>query len=184
MDTRDDHPRLRIDRPRIRAAHEGRLAEWPRERRPLTVRAEVEVVENQRKTARVGPFVIESDEGAIVGGDATAPTPLSLFISAVGFAILTDLVRAFAVHDLEVDDLRLEIEADFPLGAKYGDEPIGVEASEVRYTVDVRSGAARAAVEAAIEWAERYCHAVHSLRQPVAVTGRYRVDGEPLITTG
>ena len=184
MDVRDDQPRLRIDRQRIRAAHERRLAEWPRERRPLTIRSELQVVENQRKTARVGAFVIESDEGAIVGGEGTAPTPLSLFISAVGFAVLTDLVRAFALHDLGVSDLRLEIEADFPLGAKYGDEPIGVEASEVRYTVHVRSDAEREAVEAAIEWAERYCHAVQSLRQPVPVTGRYRVNGEPIITTG
>jgi uncharacterized OsmC-like protein len=184
MDTQDEHPRLRIDRPRIRAAHEGRLAEWPRERRPLTIRAEVEVLENHRKSARIGAFVVESDEPPVVGGDGTAPTPLSFFISAVGFAVLTDLVRSFAVHDLEVDDLRLEIEADFPLGAKYGGEQIGVEASGVRYTVDVRSSAPREAVEAAIAWAERSCHAVHSLRQPVPVTGRYRLDGEPLVTTG
>jgi uncharacterized OsmC-like protein len=177
---RDD---LRIDAQRIRSAHEGRLADWPKERRPLTIRASLEVLESHRKVARVGPFEVLSDEGAIVGGDGTAPTPLSLFVSAVGFAILTDLVRAFALRDLPVRDLRLDIEADFPLGAKYGGEDIGVEASEVRWTVDIASEAPRSEIEAAIVWAERYCHAVESLRRPVPARGRYRVEGELVAET-
>lgn len=184
MDPAERRSGLPIDRDRIRAAHENRLTEWPRERRPLTIRASVRAVENQRKTAQVGPFMVESDEGEIVGGDGTAPTPLSYFVAAVGFAVLTDLVRAFALRDIEVDDLSLEIEADFPLGAKYAGEPIGVEASEVRYSVDVTSRAPRRNVEEAIAWAERYCHAVHSLRQPVRVTASYLVDGVPVPVTG
>lgn len=183
-DARDD---LRIDAQRIRAAHEGRLAEWPRERRPLTIKASVEVLESHRKLARVGAFEVLSDEGAIVGGEGTAPTPLSLFVSAVGFAILTDLVRAFALRDIAVRDLRLDIEADFPLEAKYGGRDlgpdVGVEATEVRWTVDIRSDAPREEIEAAIAWAERFCHAVHSLRRPVPAVGRYRVDGEIVATT-
>jgi uncharacterized OsmC-like protein len=178
MDTSDGHVPLRIDRARIRASHEARLVDWPRDPKPLTIRAAVRAVENHRKTAQVGPFVVESDEGAIVGGEGTAPTPLSYFVASIGFAVLTDLVRAFALGELEVDDLRLEIEADFPLGAKYGSEPVGVEASEVRYTVEVTSGASRDELEDAIAWAERYCHAVHTLRRPVRVTARYRVGGE------
>lgn len=174
---------LRIDADRIRAAHEGRLSEWPKERRPLTIRASVEVVESHRKRARVGSFTVESDEGAIVGGDGTAPTPLSYFVSSIGFAVLTDLVRAFAVRGVPVTDLRLDIEADFPLGAKYGGEEIGVEASEVRWTVDIASPAPRDAIDEAIAWAERYCHAVHTLRRPVRATGRYRVGGEVVTTT-
>jgi uncharacterized OsmC-like protein len=177
---RDD---LRIDAQRIRAAHEGRVAAWLPERRPLTIKASIEVLESHRKLARVGAFEVLSDEGAIVGGDGTAPTPLSLFVSAVGFAVLTDLVRAFAVRDVAVQDLRLEIEADFPLGAKYGGEDVGVEASEVRWTVDIRSAAPREEIDAAIAWAERFCHAVHSLRRPVPAVGRYRVDGELVATT-
>jgi uncharacterized OsmC-like protein len=171
---------LHVDRPRIRAAHEARLRDWPKDPKPLTVRATASVTESHRKTARVGSFTIESDEGAIVGGSGLAPTPLSYFVSAIGLAVLTDVVRAFAVFDLPMDDLRLEIEAEFPLGAKYGSEPDGVAASAVRYTVDVATDAPRDRVAAAVAWAERSCHAVHSLREPVAVTGRYRVGGEAL----
>lgn len=180
MDPTHASGRLRIDRRRIREAHQARLAEWPRERTPLTIRSTVRVVESHRKSARVGPFTIESDEGAIVGGDGSAPTPLGYFVSAVGLAVLTDLVRAFALFDLPLDDLGLEIEADFPLDAKYGDAPLGVAASEVRYTVDVRSEVPLEAVQRAVAWAERYCHAVHSLREPVRVEARYLLNGGSL----
>lgn len=172
---------LHVDRARIREAHEARLHEWPKDPKPLTVRSEVRVVENHRKTARVGMFTIESDEGPIVGGEGTAPTPLSYFVSAVGLAVLTDLVRAFSVFDLPVDDLRVEVVADFPLEAKYGDGDGGVAAREVRYSVDVASAVPADRIAEAVAWAERFCHAVHTLREPVAVAASYRLGGEVLI---
>ena len=101
-------------------------------------------------------------------------------MSAIGFAVLTDLVRAFSLFDLPADDLRLEIEAEFPLGAKYGLEPAGVAASAIRYTVEVASDAPRDRVAEAIAWAERYCHAVHTIREPVPIAGTYRLAGDPL----
>ena len=172
---------LHIDRARIREAHAARLHEWPKDPKPLTVRADVRVLESHRKTARVGAFTIESDEGPIVGGEGTAPTPLSYFVSAVGLAVLTDLVRAFSVFDLPVDDLRVEVVADFPLEAKYGAGAGSVAAREVRYTVDVASAAPADRVAEAVAWAERFCHAVHTLREPVAVAGSYRLGGQLLV---
>jgi uncharacterized OsmC-like protein len=180
MSVPEEHDSLHIDRARIRSAHEGRLREWPQDPRPLTVRSNVWVAENHRKEARVGTFTVVSDEGAIVGGDGSAPSPLSYFTAAIGFAVLTDLVRAFAVFDLPASDLRLEIEAEFPLGAKYGDGLGGVAAREVRYIVDIASTAPRERVAEAVAWAETYCHAVHTLRDPVAVRADYRLGGEPL----
>jgi uncharacterized OsmC-like protein len=184
MGNLDQQGSLHIDRARIRAAHEARLRDWPADPKPLTVRAAVEVTGNHRKRARVGSFTIESDEGAIVGGEGTAPTPLSYLGAAIGFAVLTDIVRALAVLEVAADDLRLELEAEFPLDSKYGDGTGSVAAREVRYTVDIASTAPRADVARAVAWAERYCHAVHSLREPVAVSATYRMAGEPLALPG
>lgn len=169
---------LRIDRHRIREAHAGRRHEYAASPRPLSIRAEVRAVENQRKTAKVGPFVIESDEGAIVGGDGTAPSPLSYFVAGLGFAVLTDMVRAFALNDVPVNELRLEIVAEFPLGAKYADSGSAVAAERVHYSVDVRSPAPPEQIEAVISWTERFCHALHTVRAPVAVDAAYRLNGE------
>jgi hypothetical protein len=58
-----------------------------------------------------------------------------------------------------------------------------VEASEIRWTVDIRSDAPRAAVEEAIAWTERYGHAVQTLRRPVPAIGRYRLEGDLVATT-
>lgn len=180
--TSEPRPALSMDRARIRSAHESRQEAWQTDPKPLTVRAAVRVVEDHRKTARVGAFTIESDEGTIVGGAGTAPSPLSYFVSAIGFSVLTDLVRAFAVFELPVDELSLDVEADFPLKAKYGGEPVSIAASSVRYDVSIASPAPRERIAEAVAWAERHCHAVHSLREPVRVEGRYQVGGEPLTT--
>ena len=169
---------LRIQHRRIREAHDARRREYAVAPRPLSIRAQVRAVENQLKTASVGTFTIESDEGAIVGGEARAPTPLSYFVAGLGFAILTDLVRAFALKDVSVDELQLEIVADFPLDAKYAERGTAVAAERVRYAVDVGSQASREKVEAAIEWAEGFCHALHTVREPVAVEAAYRLNGE------
>jgi uncharacterized OsmC-like protein len=171
---------LRIDRRRIREAHEARRAEYRETPRPLSIRADVRVLQDHLKEARIGSFVITSDEGPIVGGGGTAPTPLSYFVASLGFAVLTDLVRAFSVFDLPVDELRLEIRADFPLGAKYADAATSVAAERVEYTVHVTSSAPGPAVEEAIRWAERFCHAVHTVREPVPVEAAYRFNGAPV----
>jgi uncharacterized OsmC-like protein len=176
----DGSASLRIDLRKIRTAHEGRRAAWPRERGPLSVRATVHVIEDHRKEARVGTWVIESGEGPIVGGAGTAPTPLSYVVASLGFAVPTDLVRAFPVFDLPVDDLGLEIDADFPLAASHADEAGGVAAERLRYAVSIRSPGPREQVQAAIAWSERFCHAVHSLREPVPVGATYRLNDEPV----
>ena len=55
-----------------------------------------------------GPWEMATDEGAFHGGDATAPPPLALFVSALTGCIMTQM-RAFAkrlgvtITDLQVD---------------------------------------------------------------------------------
>jgi len=36
-------------------------------------------------------------------------------------------------------------------------------------------------IEAAVAWSERFCHAVHSLREPVRVDATYRLNDEPVV---
>lgn len=64
----------------------------PDSEHPITVRLTGEIVENERKRVVVAEdvpkgssFAIVSDEGAGLGGDDVAPTPLSYFTAAVAF---------------------------------------------------------------------------------------------------
>lgn len=49
------------------------------------IEAECESLERMRKVARVQGFEVHCDEGARVGGDNTAPSPLGYFVAGVGF---------------------------------------------------------------------------------------------------
>jgi hypothetical protein len=49
------------------------------------IEAECESLERMRKVARVQGFEVFCDEGAHVGGDSTAPSPLGYFVAGVGF---------------------------------------------------------------------------------------------------
>jgi len=168
------------DRERIRSAHRKRIAAYAEDPKPLTVSAQIRAIDGQVKEATSRQFVIRSDEGPIVGGSDEAPSPLTFFVSSIGFAILTDLIRAFAIDDVAVSGLRLSVHADFPLGGKYAGAEGGSEAERVVYEVEVESPEAEERVRAAVRWTEEHCHALNTVRRPVPVDATYRLNGTVL----
>ena len=53
--------------------------------REILVEATAETLEKMRKEGSVRGFTVMCDEGAHVGGDNTAPSPLAYFNVAIGF---------------------------------------------------------------------------------------------------
>ena len=53
--------------------------------REIVVEATAETLEKMRKEGSVRGFTVMCDEGAHVGGDDTAPSPLAYFNVAIGF---------------------------------------------------------------------------------------------------
>ena len=53
--------------------------------REIVVEATAETLEKMRKQGTVRGFTVMCDEGAHVGGDNTAPSPLAYFNVAIGF---------------------------------------------------------------------------------------------------
>lgn len=53
--------------------------------RDIEIEANAETLERMRKTGQVRGFTVMCDEGENVGGDNTAPPPLSYFTLAIGF---------------------------------------------------------------------------------------------------
>ena len=53
--------------------------------REIVVEATAEALEKMRKQGSVRGFTVMCDEGAHVGGDSTAPSPLAYFNVAIGF---------------------------------------------------------------------------------------------------
>lgn len=167
-----------IDLARIKKAHEDRREELAASLAPpLTVRATVRVVEDHLKEARVGNFTFRSDETEHLGGRGAAPTPLAYFVASVGFCLLTQYTRAAAIHEVVVDDLRIDVRASFPVEWKYGLGDASSACNRLSYTLDVASPASAAQLAELLAWAERACHVVSSLREPVPVEVRLRRNG-------
>ena len=63
-------------------------------------------------------FELATDEGAFHGGDATAPSPLALFVGGLTGCIMTQ-IRAFAKRmDVSLNDLRVETRVEWDWTAK------------------------------------------------------------------
>jgi hypothetical protein len=75
-----------IDRERIRRQHGDRAAELRAhpDQAKIVTRAKVRIVKDFLKEAQLGRFTIRSDEHA-PAGTGEAPTPLQIFVAAVGF---------------------------------------------------------------------------------------------------
>ena len=140
--------------------------------------AHVSVISGQHKEARARGFVFESDEGEIVGGRNSAPSPLTYFVASIGFAVLTDLVRAFALRDISSRRIELDITAVFPVAKKYTGEDVLISADNIRYVVEIDSDAPAELIREAVRWTEEHCHAVHTVREPVTVDATYALNGE------
>ena len=77
----------------------------------------------------------------------------------------------------------MELRGTFPVAGKYGvgdDDAAAFE--EIDYTLDVKSPAPKDRVRALVEKSERFCHAAKSLRNPVAVVARVRLNDQELET--
>ena len=171
-----------IDLVRIRESHEARgekiRMEDPNAR--IVTRATVRTVGNLLKEARVGQFTFQSDEAAMLGGDGLAPNPLAYFVASIGFCLLTQLTRACALEDIPVESMSMDVRASFPLEKKYGISDLSAACEKVTYTLDVVGDVDAERLRAALEWSESVCHVVRSLKEPVPVEMKLKLNGTEL----
>lgn len=87
----------------------------PGERLRFEVNLTAEAGEKMSKRARVEPnldtwstFEIACDEGTALGGDDSAPPPLSYLSAGIAFCLLTHLQQFARQRQLQLDDLRVE----------------------------------------------------------------------------
>ena len=121
-----------------------------------------------------GPFEMASDEGSFHGGDATAPPPLAMFVSALTGCIMTQM-RAFAkrlgvtITDLEVDT---QVVWDWTAtGRTY-------ETAPHSFAIDVKLSSPddEAKVREVIETAKKGCFLEQTLGVKNVITHRLKTD--------
>jgi uncharacterized OsmC-like protein len=83
------------------------MQEWPIEVNFIAKSVGKMRTEIQVETANTGAWDLATDEGALHGGDATAPPPLALFVASLASCLSTQ-IRAFAKRmDIQVTSVEI-----------------------------------------------------------------------------
>ena len=138
------------------------------------MRNEVHVV--AEVPAAGGAFDIATDEGAGMGGDATAPTPLHYFTAALAGCFMTQMRFWAARLDVTLEGLVVEGRTEF-LGRRQGRGPYVTEPVGFELAVHVDSGSPHANVLALVEAAKGSCFVEQTLARGVPVRHRLHHDG-------
>ena len=118
-----------------------------------------------------GKLTLESDQPSFQGGGGTRPGPMHYALFGLASCFTTTFVTVAAMEGVELEEVRATAELDMNLSKSLGlgDEPI-IEG--VRVTLEVRSPASRAAIEALAQQAEQRCPAVYCITTPIPLSHR------------
>jgi len=127
--------------------------------------------------AETSQFEVFADEGAHLGGDNTAPRPLTYFLLSVGFCALTQLHRYSDMLKVNLRDQKVTVRSGFRTDGSVLQGTI--QASTVDFEIDfeVESDDPPDRVAACIRAAEAGCFVMQAVVQPTKVTRKVTLNG-------
>src|SRR5690554_5391634 len=112
-------------------------------------------------------FNITIDEPAELGGTNKGMNPVEALLGSLG-ACQAIVARVYAQKfDVELDDLRVEVEGDIDLDGFFGKAPVRPGYSEIRYNFIIQSSSPQANIDKLIQHLQNHCPVGDSLAQPV-----------------
>jgi putative redox protein len=146
----------------------------------VTFAASTSLRDEYRTEARIREFQLDVDEPPLIGGTDTGPTPVELVLAALGTCQEIVYATYARVLGIPVDAVSVDAEGRVDLRGFFGvaDVPAGFQ--DVSFTVDIASSASPEDVARLVETVNAHCPVLDILRQPVAVQGQYRLNGEVL----
>lgn len=122
-------------------------------------------------------FSFDVDVDKNKGGEGSAPAPGAYARGAVASCIAMGCAMVFAQRGLPFTSIRVEVAADLDAGSgllALNDDPPGFR--ELRYTIDVDSGADAAELRDAAEAVTSRSPILNSIARPVPVKGEIRIN--------
>jgi uncharacterized OsmC-like protein len=145
----------------------------------LTFATTARLVDGLRCEIEDGSWRLAADMPAKIGGSDTAPSPGVLGRGALASCLVIGISRWAARLGVPLDALEVEVEADLDARGELGMSPeIRPGYGEVRYTISLRSSAARERVAELIATAERHSPYLDIFGRAVALRGIRHVNGE------
>jgi putative redox protein len=142
------------------------IKEHQTELKPWTVTVSVKKEDGFLSSAsRQGSDIVwYSDESKDRGGTGKGPSPLSYFMSSLGFCQMVHYVEHCSVENLELDSLDIKVE-----GKISPQKP--VRFTDVTYEVQIRSGESDERVKDLARKAAEDCYVTNTLRRSSNVNG-------------
>ena len=145
-----------------------------------TFAASTSLVDEYRTEVRIREFTLEVDEPPLIGGTDSGPTPVELVLAALGTCQEIVYATYARVLGIPLDGVSVNAEGRLDLRGFFGvaDVPAGFQ--DVTFTVDISSPAPAEDVARLVAAVNAHCPVLDILKQPVAVTGEFRLNGEAL----
>jgi hypothetical protein len=94
--------------------------------------------------------------------------------------MFSQLTRYASEFGVQIDRAELDIRCEYDAAGKLMIEDISPAAKLVTYKWEIESPATEEQVREVVEWVDRGCHTLNTMRQPVPVHGRAELNGEPI----
>jgi hypothetical protein len=94
--------------------------------------------------------------------------------------MFSQLTRYASEFGVQIDRAELDVRCEYDAGGKLMIDEVSPAAKNVTYRWDIDSPAPPEKVREVVEWVDRGCHTINTLRQPVPIFGRAEVNGEPI----
>ncbi len=127
--------------------------------------------------AQIRQFGFTVDEPESLGGTDQGPNPVELVLAALGTCQEIVYATYARVLGVPVESVSVKVEGSLDPRGFFGvaDVPAGFQT--ITYTVDIESTASREQIRQLVDAVNSHCPVLDILRQPVAVEGRYSLNG-------
>jgi uncharacterized OsmC-like protein len=127
--------------------------------------------------AETSQFEVFADEGPRMGGDNSAPRPLTYFLLSVGFCALTQLHRYSDMLKVELREQKVSVRSGFRTDGSVLQGTIQASTVDFEIDFDVESDDPPDRVAACIRAAEAGCFVMQAVVQPTKVTRNVTLNG-------
>ena len=125
-------------------------------------------------------FEVLCDEGVNLGGENSAPKPITYFLWSVGFCALTQLHRYGEMMKVELRNAKVTVRSKFKTEGSVLKGTVKASPVDFEIAFDVESDAPPERVSACIRNAEAGCYVMQCVKEPTPVKREIRLNGKTL----
>ncbi|MHC4959571.1 MAG: OsmC family protein [Planctomycetota bacterium] len=122
-----------------------------------------------------GAWRLRMDLSKKSGGDGAAPDPGVYGRSALASCLVGSYALWAAKRGVEIDEIAVEIQADYDARGMYGVDGVIADYTAIRYTVAISSPAPDEEIEALARDAEKHCNYLNLFRRPHEMRGELKI---------